>query len=83
MEKREGIIIFLPYAKGTKSEGLKPYLYESKGSILQIWKNGDNPFQNDFLNAYDGKHVIIEGNMRNCVFEIENIEFIKNGEENE
>lgn len=79
MEKREGLLIFLQYAKGTKSESLKPYLYENKNAVLPLWKKDDNPFQNDSLCAYDGKHVIIEGRRLDDVFEIENIEIKENG----
>ncbi len=58
----QGIIIFIKIDIGSKSESSQPFLYQGKGKLLRLYKQGDNPFSNESLKPFDGKTVRIEGN---------------------
>ena len=58
----KGTIVFLPYAVGSKSESLKPFLYINKDEVIRIMMKGDNPFENNSLISHDGHFVLIKGN---------------------
>ena len=60
MELR-GIVIFKLSNVGSHSEGVFPYLYIGKGEFVKIYMIDDNPFENNFLQEYDSKKVILEG----------------------
>ena len=75
MEK--GIVIFMLAYAGTMSESIRPFLYQGNGEFLHLWKEGDNPFQNDSLIPYDGKKVRVIGQKNgNDVFCVDSIEEI-------
>ena len=72
---RSGIVIFLAANRGSKSEGVYPYLYESAGNYMRIMMKDDNPFENSELVNYDGERVTISGSMgRSNIFIVNNIE---------
>ena len=72
---KSGIVIFLEANKGSKSEGIYPYLYESAENCIRIMMQDDNPFENIKLRPYDGMRVIISGSIeRGNIFIINNIE---------
>lgn len=73
---RYGTIIFQFANIGSKSEGLRPFLYEGKGSFLKVWKDGDCSLMGEDLMPYDGKRVSIEGEIDEDygIFLIENIQ---------
>ena len=56
-----GTIVFMLCNQGSKSEGLFPFLYEGNGSFLRLYKEGDNPFENESLKVFDGQVVDLEG----------------------
>ena len=67
-----GIVVFLKTFCGTKSESVQPFLYLGRGETVRIHKEGDNPFENTSLLPFDGKEVVIEGEMRpNDLLQIE------------
>lgn len=57
--KKCGTVIFLAANKGSKSEGVYPYLYETDGICTRIMLKDDNPFENSGLRSFDGQHVEI------------------------
>ena len=72
---KSGIVIFLEANKGSKSEGIYPYLYESAGNCVRIMMKDDNPFENTELLPYDGKRVVVHGIMsQGNIFIINSIE---------
>ena len=80
MEVLEGVVVFLKYSEGTKSESRRPFLYLGRNSDpIRLWKKEDNPFENNMLHEFDGKHVIISGKLNREVFEIEEINLKGNG----
>jgi hypothetical protein len=48
---REGYVVFLPWAPGSRSESLQPFLVTGPGSAVRLFCPGDNPFQNESLKA--------------------------------
>lgn len=77
---KHGIIIFLPDKKGSKSEEVYPYLYESANSCSRIMLKNDNPFENTSLRSYDGQQVeIICHKGRSDIFIIDSITKKSNG----
>ena len=74
METLEGIVVFLSYSEGSKSESKRPFLYVDRNSdLLRLWMKEDNPFENNKLSSYDRKNVIIKGEMKKDFFEIAEI----------
>ena len=60
--ERSGVVVFLTTNRGSKSESLQPYLYQSRDiPLLRIMYRGDNPFENDRLLEYDGKRIDVCG----------------------
>ena len=57
----EGIIVFKKINVGSKSEGLRPFLYLGKGSFLEVWKKDDNSLYGTALMPFDGKSVVVKG----------------------
>ncbi len=61
-ETKTGIIIFLQVNDGTKSEVYLPFLYTSKKvAPIELFFEGDNPFENNIAEKYDGKFVSLSG----------------------
>ena len=79
MEELEGVVVFLPFGAGSKSESLKPFLYIDRDTKVRIWVKDDNPFENRLLSSFDGKYVIIKGNFNKEVFEIAEMNTKVNG----
>lgn len=59
----QGIIVYKLTNIGTKSEGLKPFLYSGNGNFHCIWIKGDYSLNGQMLTEYDGKAVALEGEM--------------------
>ena len=57
----EGIIVFRLVNVGSKSEGLRPFIYKGMGSFLEVWKEDDCSLCGDSLIPFDGKSVVVEG----------------------
>ena len=53
----QGIVVFMPVDVGSKSEALAPTLYLNRDKKIRLYKRGDNPFENNSFNDYDGKLV--------------------------
>lgn len=72
---KEGIVVFMQTDKGSKSQSVQPYLYQGNGEMVRLWKQGDNPFEQNALKPYDGKRVCVTGSTDEndilCVSEIE------------
>lgn len=57
----KGTLVFLPFAVGSKSESIRPFLYITKDDIIKIMKTGDNPFENNALGPFDGHFLSVRG----------------------
>ena len=57
----EGYILFLPFADGSKSEGVRPFLINSTRGVQLIYHRGDNPFENPFFRPFHGSYCRING----------------------
>lgn len=74
---KQGIIIFTKINIGSKSECIQPFLYQGSGRFLRLWKQGDNPFDNESIKPFDGKKVKVIGQKNeNDVFCVDSIEEI-------
>lgn len=64
----EGVVQFLPFGTGSKSEGLRPYLVQDDGTKILLFKKQDNPFENRGLSGYQNQRVKVQGeNINNCL----------------
>lgn len=74
----EGVIVFKPFASGSKSDSMQPYLFRESGDLIRIFFPSDNPYENETLKNYDGKKVFITGEPSSIggVFLIDSIEEI-------
>jgi len=78
-----GIIVFKLCNEGSKSEGLYPFLYTGEGNFIRLYKEGDNPFENQALKDFDGEAVKITGEVREDMsISVTHIEIVGNGETN-
>ena len=59
----EGIIVFQLTNIGSKSEGLRPFLYTGNAQYMQVWKDGDISFIGSDLLPFDSKRVVVGGEM--------------------
>ena len=70
----EGTIVYKVDDIGSKSEGVKPFLYINKSSWVKLYREGDNPFENKGFDEYDGMAVVVKGNTgKNGVFVVDDI----------
>lgn len=69
-----GTVKYLPFAQGTKSESLRPYILLGKGSRILLYKKDDNPFENNFFAAFENQKVRITGEIVNGTFEVDSVE---------
>lgn len=59
---KQGTIIFLKAHEGSKSECNLPYLYCGREeSLVSLYMENDNPFENKGLSQYDGLRVMVTG----------------------
>ena len=77
-ETKEGVVVFLLSNDGSKSECLLPHLYVGRDiTILPLYMEGDNPFENKALYEYDGCRFKVHGKHgNNNVFIVSSIETI-------
>ena len=59
-----GTVVFLQRNMGSKSEAVLPFLYINKDEIVRIFFEGDNPFENNKLQEFDGKAITVAGYKR-------------------
>ena len=59
----EGIVVFRLVNVGSKSEGVKPFLYQGNGSFQAVWMEDDLSLNGKALQPFDGKAVTVEGKM--------------------
>jgi len=57
----EGYVLFLPFAVGSKSESIRPYVVDQKRNFYNIYMPKDNPFQNESIIAFHKNYCKIEG----------------------
>jgi hypothetical protein len=72
----EGRVIRQSFGKGSKSEHPAFYLETDKAKVL-IKKEGDNPFENNALQAYLNKTVRVKGSKMDYIFIVTEIEEIR------
>ena len=74
----KGIIRFLPYAQGSKSESVRPFLEAEGEEAVRLHLEGDNPFSNDGLRDFKDKECEVKGEMDegNDFFRVESVEEI-------
>ena len=77
-ESKEGVIVFLLTNQGSKSECLLPHLYLGRDfSVLPLYMEDDNPFENKAFKEYDGCRVRVHGEYgSNNIFIVKNVEAI-------
>ena len=56
-----GVLKFDTYAQGSKSESMQPYLVLDTGEKMRLYKEADNPFENESLISFSNKRVQIIG----------------------
>jgi hypothetical protein len=71
-----GIIRFVLEYEQSKSERMQATLFLSDARLI-VFKQGDNPFIQDGLRAWDAKHVRCSGTWQRGVFVLENIEEVE------
>lgn len=75
-----GTVKYLPFAQGSKSESLRPYILLGKGSRILLYKKSDNPFENNFFASFEGEKVRVSGEIVNGTLEADSVELL--GSEN-
>lgn len=77
-ETKEGVVVFLKSNEGSKSECSLPYLYLGRAeSLVPMFMENDNPFENNSFLPYDGCRVKAIGMMSSDnVFVVNKIETI-------
>ena len=74
----KGIVVFKLVNVGSKSEGLRPFLYQGNGSFQSIWLTDDFSLEGTDLKPYDGKEVTVEGELEeHGIFLIKSLEETK------
>lgn len=72
-----GTIVFELVNAGSKSEGVKPFLYKNRNAKIRVFKKDDNPFENASFNDFDGVRVEVIGSLGRgnvfCVSEIKKL----------
>ena len=72
---QQGTIVFMRTNIGSKSEGIKPFLYVGKGKFLEVWMSKDESLAGDMLAPYDGQQITAHGEINEYdIFLIEAIE---------
>lgn len=69
----QGTVIFKLMNEGSKSEGNFPFLKIDDESIIAIYLENSNPFENNNLKEFEGKEITAEGTMKYGVFHISKI----------
>jgi hypothetical protein len=58
-----GFVLFLPYADGTKSECVRPYLLGGGGERHRLYSSGDNPFENETIRPLHRCYCEVQGQL--------------------
>ena len=56
-----GIVCFMLANVGSKSEGMRPFLYLGNGEYKQVWMDGDESMNGEALLEFDSKTVLAQG----------------------
>jgi hypothetical protein len=59
----EGYIVFVIVNQGSKNEHFAPILLMNQGEIIQLYKEGDNPFESESIKSYHLKYCRVSGNL--------------------
>jgi len=54
LETCEGYLLFLPWAQGSKSESLQPFLVQGPSLIRRVILTGENPFDHEVTQSLHG-----------------------------
>ena len=69
-----GRIAYRNIDTGTKSSRDIPVLVKDSGETVEVYREGDNPFENAFFREYEGKPVEVRGEIdRAGMFYIDDI----------
>ena len=75
---KTGVIEFVLSNVGSKSEKMQPFLKEADGNLIEVYKDGDNPFKNTELKQYEGMTVTVTGEQNEYgVFIIDTINVVE------
>jgi hypothetical protein len=77
MAQFTGTVTYGQFANGSKSEGERPFLIMEDGSSMLLYKKNDNPFENKGMAAYDGKKVVLQGEIVKDVIEVDSVEEVQ------
>lgn len=69
----EGVVQFFPFAVGSKSESIRPYLVQKDGTRTLLYKKDDNPFENKGLTGYQNQWVRVQGAFSGNCFHVNSI----------
>jgi hypothetical protein len=58
-----GLINFSLYAKGSKSESVRPVITLDTGIAYTLYREGDNPFTNESLLDFNGRCCSVRGQL--------------------
>ena len=73
-----GIVVFKLVNIGSKSEGMRPFLYQGNGIFQPIWMPNDFSLEGNDLKPFDKKEVSIDGIIEeHGIFLIKSFEEIK------
>jgi hypothetical protein len=84
-QKWNGYILFLPFAKGSKSESIRPFLVCDSSQIHLLFVSGDNPFSNESLKEYHRSFCAVLGKYdegRNVIL-VESVETLEDNTKKE
>lgn len=79
----EGVLRLLPFAPGSKSEGIRPFLVGDDGSRVLLYKKQDNPFENRGFHGVENQRVQVEGELRGGTFHVEQLHIQEAAVQNE
>ncbi|MGE0077987.1 MAG: hypothetical protein AB7S48_09025 [Bacteroidales bacterium] len=58
----EGYIVFTLINEGSKSEHYVPMLLKKGGSVIELFKEGDNPYKNESFRPFHLSYCQLQGN---------------------
>ena len=59
----KGFVCFLPFASGSKSESLAPYLICDPNSLFRLYSLGDNPFEHETIRPLHRCYCEVRGKL--------------------
>ncbi len=64
-EEKEGYVLFLEYATGSRSEGIRPYLIQRDLSVIYVCFNDDDEYLNQTFRPFHRKYCKVKGRFFN------------------